>query len=121
MPCEAVLAWVLSHAPGTILSHPSFGLPPGTFTQLCLPRLSLPILEVTCYKSPSSIELLELLTHCGGLPELVAPSISLLELVAPCGGIPELLALWEVTLMDRFLTTGESLPPIDCSAAQGWL
>jgi hypothetical protein len=36
----------------------------------------------------------------------------LLELLAPYVSVPELLAPWEVTLMGRFPTTGESLPPL---------
>jgi hypothetical protein len=31
--------------------------------------------------------------------------------------MPELLAPWEVTLMGRIVTAGESLPPVDFSAA----
>jgi hypothetical protein len=62
--------------------------------------------------SPSLfIGLLGLLVLCGGMPELLAPSIALLELLAPCVGLPEVPVPLEVTLMRRFLTTGECLPP----------
>jgi hypothetical protein len=49
------------------------------------------------------------------------PSMVLLKLLASCGGILELLAPWEATVMGIFLTTGYSLPPVDFSAASGWL
>jgi len=49
------------------------------------------------------------------------PSIGMIELLIPCGGVPELLAPWEVTLMARFLTSGESLSHVDFSADPGWL
>jgi hypothetical protein len=37
--------------------------------------------------------------------------------LAPCSGVPELLAPCELNLMVRFLTPGESLPPVDFSTA----
>jgi hypothetical protein len=36
--------------------------------------------------------LLELLTPCGGVPELLVLSVDMLELLAPYIGMPELLA-----------------------------
>jgi hypothetical protein len=45
----------------------------------------------------------------------------LLELLGLFGGVPELLAPSEVTLMGRFLTTGESLLPVGFSAVSHWL
>jgi hypothetical protein len=51
-------------------------------------------------------------------------STDLLELPAPCSGMSELLAPKEVTSVEfegRFLTIGESLPPVVFSASPGWL
>jgi hypothetical protein len=62
---------------------------------------SLPTLEATSFKS--------------------TPFIGLLQFLSPCGGVQELLAHWEMTLMGTFLTTGKSLLPVYFSAAAGWL
>jgi hypothetical protein len=45
------------------------------------------------------------------MPELLAASMDLLEMLASCSGMPELLAPWKVTMMDTILTAHVSLPP----------
>lgn len=61
----------------------------------------MPSLEAICVESP--------------------PSIGVPKLPIPCNGMLELLVPWEVTLMGRFLSTGEFLPPVDFSAVPDWL
>jgi hypothetical protein len=55
--------------------------------------------------------LLELLASISGMPELLVRSIGLLELLAAFSCMSELLAPWEVSVMDRILTSGVSLLP----------
>jgi hypothetical protein len=45
-------------------------------------------------------------------------SLGLLELLTPCDGMPELLASWEI-LINRSFTVHESLSRVDFSAAPG--
>jgi hypothetical protein len=78
----------------------AFVLPPGTCTQYGVPKVKPAYLRGYLFQDSSLHRFARIaITPCGSIPELLAHSV----------GLPELLALWEVTLLGRFVTTGVSI------------